>query len=138
MKASTFTRFLSRLIRRAAQKIFLIVDNLRIQRSVGERKWVAGRADRIELFYFPPYSPEFNPDENLNPAIKAQLKNRPWGFDRKAMHSAGHAFRMEAAAEPGRTILSPLTMQPDLNDLELDQLEGDSLSNGLIEYCLCR
>ncbi|HQF20154.1 MAG TPA: IS630 family transposase [Kiritimatiellia bacterium] len=88
MKVATFTRFLDRLIRSTEQKVFFIVDNLRTHRSVAVRKWVAERADRIELFYLPPYSPELNPDEYLNQAVKAQLRNRPWGSDRKAMHSA--------------------------------------------------
>lgn len=88
MKASTFIRFLSRLIRSTEQKVFLIVDNLGTHRSMAVRKWVARRLDRIELFYLPPYSPEINPDEYLNQTVKAQLRSRPWGADRKTMHSA--------------------------------------------------
>ena len=88
MKVATFIRFLGRLIRSSDQKVFFIVDNLRTHRSASVRKWVAERADQIELFHLPSYSPELNPDEYLNQAVKAQLKNRPWGSDRKGIHSA--------------------------------------------------
>lgn len=88
MKVATFIRFLGRLIRSSDQKVFFIVDNLRTHRSAAVRKWVAKRADQIELFHLPSYSPELNPDEYLNQAVKAQLKNRPWGSDRKGIHSA--------------------------------------------------
>lgn len=88
MKVATFIRILGRLIRSAGQKVFFIVDNLRTQRSVTVRKWVAERTKQIELFHLPSYSPELNPDEYLHQAVKAQFKNRPWGSDRKSMHSA--------------------------------------------------
>lgn len=88
MKVTTFIRFLGRLIRSTEQKVFFIVDNLRTHRSAAVRKWVAERSDRIELFHLPSYSPELNPDEYLNQAVKAQLKNRPRGSDRRELHSA--------------------------------------------------
>ena len=46
--------------------MFLIVDNLRVHRANRVREWVAENADKIELFYLPPYAPELNPDEYLN------------------------------------------------------------------------
>jgi hypothetical protein len=39
-------------------KIFLIVDNLRVHRSVKVSKWVAAHNDEIELLFLPTYAPE--------------------------------------------------------------------------------
>ena len=77
LNASLFIKFLRRLIKGATGKTFLIVDNLRVHRSVKVSKWVAGHNDQIELFFLPPYAPEYNPDEYLNNDLKQKLKNLP-------------------------------------------------------------
>jgi transposase len=77
LNAGLFITFMRRLIKGAAGKIFLIVDNLRVHRSVKVRKWVAEHNDDIKLFFLPPYAPEHNPDEYLNNDLKQQLKNLP-------------------------------------------------------------
>jgi transposase len=66
LNASLFIAFLRRLIKDASGKQFLIVDNLRVHRSVKVNKWVAEHNGEIELFFLPPYAPEHNPDEYLN------------------------------------------------------------------------
>ena len=77
LNAGLFITFMRRLIKGAAGKIFLIVDNLRVHRSIKVRKWVAEHNDDIKLFFLPPYAPEHNPDEYLNNDLKQQLKNLP-------------------------------------------------------------
>lgn len=77
LNAGLFIVFLSRLIKEAPGKIFLIVDNLRVHRSVKVSKWVAAHNDEIELLFLPPYAPEHNPDEYLNNDLKQKLKNLP-------------------------------------------------------------
>jgi transposase len=72
-----FITFMRRLIKGAAGKIFLIVDNLRVHRSIKVRKWVAEHNDDIKLFFLPPYALEHNRDEYLNNDLKQQLKNLP-------------------------------------------------------------
>ena len=62
--------FMSRLIRGAPKKIFLILDNLRVHHCKPVKKWLAEHADQIEAFYLPSYSPELNPDEMANADIK--------------------------------------------------------------------
>lgn len=57
--------FLAALIRDAGRKVFLILDNQRVHHARQVRAWVAERADRIELFYLPSYSPERNPEARL-------------------------------------------------------------------------
>jgi len=77
LRVGTFIQFLGRLTRSTKRKVFLIVDNLPVHRSRKVREWLEGKSRRIELFYLPPYSPELNPDEYLNNALKAQLRNNP-------------------------------------------------------------
>jgi transposase len=69
-RASVFLRFLRRLVRQASRKVFLIVDRHPVHRSRLVRAWLARNADRIEMFFLPPYSPELNPDEMLNQDVK--------------------------------------------------------------------
>jgi transposase len=77
LNAGLFIVFLSRLIKDAPGKIFLIVDNLRVHKAVKVSQWVAAHKDEIELHFLPPYAPEHNPDEYLNNDLKQQLKNLP-------------------------------------------------------------
>ncbi len=65
--------FLQALIRDAGKKVFLVLDNLRVHHSKPVKAWVGGRKDKIELFYLPSYSPEFNPEERLNADLKQAL-----------------------------------------------------------------
>lgn len=65
-----FIEFLGALIKDAPQKIFLIVDNLRVHHSKLVKAWAEERKAQIELFYLPSYSPELNPDERLNADLK--------------------------------------------------------------------
>ena len=52
------------------KKVFLIVDNLRVHHAKLVKAWEEEHKDKIKLFYLPPYSPEFNPDEYLNQDYK--------------------------------------------------------------------
>ena len=53
LKAPIFLNFLQRLVREAARKLFVIVDNLPVHRAHRVTAWVQDHADQIELFYLP-------------------------------------------------------------------------------------
>lgn len=72
----TFIEFPECMIKDEEKKIFLIVDNLRVHRSKLLTAWVQAHKDRIELFFLPPYSPEINPDEYVNRALKTEIRSR--------------------------------------------------------------
>ena len=74
MNAKTFIVFLQRLIKGASRKIFLIVDNLSVHHSKTVKEWIKKHIDKIEIFYLPAYSPEYNPDEYLNNTLKRELE----------------------------------------------------------------
>jgi len=77
LNAGLFIVFLRRLIKAAGQKVFLIVDNLRVHHAVKVSEWVAAHKDEIVLFFLPAYAPEHNPDEYLNNDVKQEMKNMP-------------------------------------------------------------
>jgi len=70
MNSQTFIKFIKRLIKDTGQKIFLILDNLRVHHSKLVKEWLEGHQEEIELFFLPSYSPELNPDEYLNCDLK--------------------------------------------------------------------
>lgn len=87
LKVDIFIKFLSRLIKGAKRKVYLIVDNLRVHKAKAVNGWLAERLDKIELFYLPPYSPELNPDEYLNNTVKGRLRNQPAASNHSELRS---------------------------------------------------
>ena len=71
MNATVMKKFLQRLVKDAARKVFLIVDNLKVHHSKPVKEWLASHPDQIEIFYLPAYCPELNPDEYLNNDLKS-------------------------------------------------------------------
>lgn len=77
LNADRFIAFLRRLIKDAGQKVFLIVDNLKVHHAKLVKDWVAAHRHEIELFYLPAYAPDHNPDEYLNNDLKQKLRQQP-------------------------------------------------------------
>ena len=77
LNADRFIAFLRRLTKDAGQKVFLIVDNLKVHHAKKVKKWAAAHAHEIELFYLPAYAPDHNPDAYLNNDLKQQLRQQP-------------------------------------------------------------
>lgn len=73
LKKDTLIRFLENLIAGATQKLYVIMDNLRVHKSVEVQEWAAAHATAIEIFHLPPYAPEHNPDEYLNNDLKQNV-----------------------------------------------------------------
>ncbi len=65
-----FIEFLQKVIDSSDKKVYMIVDNLRVHHAKGVTQWIEEHKDKIAIFYLPPYSPEFNPDEYLNQDYK--------------------------------------------------------------------
>jgi transposase len=75
-----FIDFLQKVIDSSDKKVYMIVDNLRVHHAKLVTKWIDEHKDKIAIFYLPPYSPEFNPDEYLNQDYKrnANKNNIPF------------------------------------------------------------
>ena len=66
--------FMRNMLRTSKQKVFLILDNLKVHHGKMIAEWVSKHQDKIELFFLPPYAPESNPDEYLNHALKLSVE----------------------------------------------------------------
>lgn len=94
--------FLRNMLRSSKQKIFLILDNLKVHHGKIVAKWLSRHRDKIELFFLPPYAPESNPDEYLNHALKvsvhsgdlpkngADIRHKTISFMRKLQRNKEH------------------------------------------------
>jgi len=76
MDGKKFIEFLRRLIKGQKTKIILIVDNATWHKSAAVKDWVEKNKDKIEIVHLPTYTPELNPDEYLNNALKQKLNHR--------------------------------------------------------------
>lgn len=77
MNADILIDFMKRLIKETRRKVLLILDNLRVHHARKVTAWLAEHQREIELFYLPPYSPEYNPDEYLNSDLKREMDQLP-------------------------------------------------------------
>ncbi len=102
LTALIFLSFLQRLIRDSPRKVFLIVDNLRVHRAKLVTAWVKAHSDQIELFYLPPYAPEFNPDEFMHNDVKQAVARRQIPRDRATMKSGLRTYMRSLQRKPGK------------------------------------
>ena len=103
LNVAAFLRFLRRLIRGRQQKLFLIVDNLKVHHAYKVQAWVAPHHHVLELCFLPPYAPELNPDEYLNNDLKQQLSRRPKPKDQPDLVKQVRATMHALPRQPERT-----------------------------------
>ena len=84
--------FLGHMIRTSKQKIFLLLDNLRVHHGKMVAQWVSRHQDKIELFFLPPYAPESNQDEYLNHALKLSVRSGDLPDDRSDIRHKTNSF----------------------------------------------
>lgn len=68
----------------------VIMDNLPTHKVAGVREAIEAAGARLE--YLPPYSPDFNPIENMWSKVKQGLKSRAPRTARQLFKAAGAAF----------------------------------------------
>jgi transposase len=74
MTARVLIKFMKRLIKDCGQKVFLVLDNLRVHHAKIVSAWLKKHQKEIEVFFLPAYSPELNPDEYLNCDLKNGIR----------------------------------------------------------------
>jgi transposase len=104
MNTDLFIGFMKRLIADSSQKVFLILDNLKVHHAKLVTAWLAERTDQIEVFYLPPYSPEINPDEYLNRDFKTELRSSDRAASKKALLHKAIAFMERLVKTPERVM----------------------------------
>jgi transposase len=77
-----FIEFLDRMVRQIGRTVFLIVDRHPVHRSKVVWKWLHEHHEQLRMFYLPSYSPDLNPDEQLNQDVKANAVGRKRPRDR--------------------------------------------------------
>ena len=75
-RVKVFLTFLTRLIKQAKRKVFLVVDGRPVHRAKIVRAWCEAHRAELEIFYLPAYSPELNPDELWNQDLKSNALGR--------------------------------------------------------------
>ncbi len=96
--------FLEVLFKDAGKKIFLILDNLPVHHSKPVKAWLAQRTKQIEVFYLPSYSPELNPEERLNAALKQALGKRVPVRTKAKLRDAANAHMTMPETSPERVM----------------------------------
>lgn len=77
--AAVFLRFLQKLLRSVAEKVFLLADSHPVHLDKKVTQWWRKHKKRIELIFLPTFSPQLNPDEYFNQDLKTNGigKHRP-------------------------------------------------------------
>jgi len=94
--------FFEALIKDAAKKVFLILDNLGVHHSKPVKAWLQAHVEQMEAFYLPSYSPELNPDERLNAGLKHALGTRVALRTKAKLRCATEAHMRELETKPER------------------------------------
>jgi len=75
MSSPVLIKFMSRLVKDCTRKVYLILDNLNVHHSKKVSIWLENHREKIEVFYLPPYAPQYNPDEYLNGGLKKHIRS---------------------------------------------------------------
>jgi len=74
---------------RYRKKVFLFLDNLPVHHGKLIKEFLAKNKDKIEVFYFPSYSPDLNPEELLNNVLKQNMHSgKPPRTENNIFHKA--------------------------------------------------
>lgn len=76
LNAALLMAFLQALVAGSSRKIYVIMDNLPVHKSKLVTAWIAANADKIRVYYLPPYAPDVNPDEYLNNDLKQNVHTK--------------------------------------------------------------
>ena len=73
MNSEKLIDFMTCLVKDSKKKVFLILDNLRVHHSKLAAAWVEEHKAQIELFFLPPYAPEYIIRMNCSIAISSAM-----------------------------------------------------------------
>lgn len=113
VNASVFISFLRALLEEhPKRKVFIIADQASSHTATATRDFVSSEP-RLRLFYLPPYSPDYNPDEKVWDYLKNRGLAAHSARDKRALRTLTHrALRSIQARQPlvksfyNRTIIS--------------------------------
>lgn len=94
--------FLEALTKDAEKKVFLILDNLRVNHSKLVKAWLEMNKEKIEVFYLPSYSPELNPDERLNADLRHEISTKLLVRTKAKLKAAASQYMSKLEQNPER------------------------------------
>ena len=100
MTSQKLIDFMGRLIRDVTKKVFLILDNLRVHHSKDVQEWLEKHKDRIEVFYLPPYAPEYNPDGLVNSELKRSVGKEPSALSKAELEKCLRSYLKKITTFP--------------------------------------
>ena len=93
-------QFMQRLISTSERKVFLILDNLRVHHGKLVSSWLEKHKAQMEVFFLPPYAPEYNPDEYLNHALKLSVHTGNLPYTAQDISHNIHSFMRRLQHNP--------------------------------------
>lgn len=99
-RAKVLLEFLKRLVKSTRRKVYLVVDRHPVHRSRAVTRWLEKNRNRIRRFYLPGYSPELNPDENLNNDVKSNAVGRRRPEDKEELKSNLRSYLRSTQKQP--------------------------------------
>jgi len=99
-----FIDFLEKVIKSSNKKVYMIVDNLRVHHAKLVTAWIEEHKDEIAIFYLPPYSPEFNPDEYLNQDYKRNANKNNIPFTKTQLRKNTEKYMNELSQNQKKVI----------------------------------
>lgn len=102
INAVILSDFMKRLVKDCDHKVLLILDNLRVHHAKVVTTWLKEHAAEIELFFLPPYSPEYNPDEYLNSDLKREIGKKPMPYSEAELEHNARSFLKRGQLHPHR------------------------------------
>jgi len=72
--------------------VILILDNRKVHHGKLVSSWLEKHKEKIEVFFLPPYAPEYNPDEYLNHARKLSVQTGQLPYTMEDISHKIHSF----------------------------------------------
>ena len=102
MDQQRLIRFMERLVCSSQRKVFLILDNLKVHHGKLVAAWLKRHTEKIEVFFLPPYAPEYNPDEYLNHALKISVHSGQLPYTAEDISHKIQSFMRKLQQYPSR------------------------------------
>lgn len=100
MNQQRLSQFMQRLVGTSDRKVFLILDNLKVHHGKLVSAWLEKHKEKIEVFFLPPYAPEYNPDEYLNHALKLSVHTGQLPYTAEDISHKIHSFMRRLQHNP--------------------------------------
>ena len=104
-------QFMQRLISTSERKVFLILDNLRVHHGKLVSSWLEKHKAQMEVFFLPPYAPEYNPD--VNHALKLSVHTGNLPYTAQDISHNIHSFMRRLQHNP--SLISRFFLHPRLS-----------------------